>query len=150
MPQSYTGSRRQLAIHADDDAPNECFRAYRHAKDSYRDHSKFLRTGARYAFLFRLKITDYKGWARGLKKAGYATDSPAHLVCEQHSGTEYQIQQRRIPQPPERIFHSAGGTEQRRSTKIRSFRKPEPYKGKGILFKGEVIRRKSGKSASAK
>ena len=61
-------------VRADDDAPNECFRAYRHAKDSYRDHSKFLRTGARYAFLFRLKITDYKGWARGLKKAGYATD----------------------------------------------------------------------------
>lgn len=61
-------------VRADDDAPNECFRAYRHAKDSYRDHSKFLRTGTRYAFLFRLKITDYKGWARGLKKAGYATD----------------------------------------------------------------------------
>ena len=39
-------------------------------------------------------------------------------MCEQHSGTEYQIQQRRIPQPPERIFHSAGGTEQRRSTKL--------------------------------
>lgn len=39
-------------------------------------------------------------------------------MCEQHSGTEYQIQQRRIPQPPERIFHSAGGTEQRRSTKF--------------------------------
>lgn len=57
-----------------DDAPNECFRAYKHAKDSYRDHSKFLRSGARYAFLFRLKITDYKGWAKGLKKAGYATD----------------------------------------------------------------------------
>ena len=53
---------------------NECFRAYKHPKDSYRDHSKFLRSGARYAFLFRLKITDYKGWARGLKKAGYATD----------------------------------------------------------------------------
>ena len=61
-------------VRHNDDAPNECFRAYRHAKDSYRDHSKFLRTGARYAFLFRLKITDYKGWARGLKKAGYATD----------------------------------------------------------------------------
>ncbi len=61
-------------VRADDDAPNECFRAYRHVKDSYRDHSKFLRTGARYASLFRLKITDYKGWARGLKKAGYATD----------------------------------------------------------------------------
>lgn len=61
-------------VRHDDDRRNECFRAYRHAKESYEDHSKFLRTGARYAFLFRLKITDYKGWAKGLKKAGYATD----------------------------------------------------------------------------
>ena len=58
----------------DDDARNECFRAYRNPKDSYEDHSLFLKRGARYAFLFKLKITDYKGWARGLKKAGYATD----------------------------------------------------------------------------
>lgn len=57
-----------------DDAPNECFRSYKSAKDSYEDHSKFLSNGARYAFLFKLDITDYKGWARGLKKAGYATD----------------------------------------------------------------------------
>ncbi len=57
-----------------DDAPNECFRKYKHAKESYRDHSKFLRSGARYAFLFKLNIKDYKGWAKGLKKAGYATD----------------------------------------------------------------------------
>mgnify|MGYP000837510593 CR=1 FL=1 len=55
-------------------AKGECFRAYRHPKDSYEDHSLFLKRGARYAFLFKLKITDYKGWARGLKKAGYATD----------------------------------------------------------------------------
>ena len=61
-------------VRANDDAPNECFRAYRHPKDSYRDHSKFLRGGTRYASLFKLKITDYKGWAKGLKKAGYATD----------------------------------------------------------------------------
>ena len=61
-------------VRYDDDRRNECFRAYKHPKYSYEDHSKFLRTGARYAFLFRLKITDYKGWARGLKKAGYATD----------------------------------------------------------------------------
>ncbi len=61
-------------VRHDDDARQECFRAYRHAKDSYRDHSKFLRSGARYAFLFQLSPTDYKGWARGLKKAGYATD----------------------------------------------------------------------------
>ena len=56
-----------------DDAPNECFRVYNNASESYRDHSKFLAEGTRYAFLFELKITDYKGWAKGLKKAGYAT-----------------------------------------------------------------------------
>ncbi|MGL5937837.1 MAG: glucosaminidase domain-containing protein [Phocaeicola sp.] len=57
-----------------DDAPNECFRSYKHPKSSYEDHSKFLAGRSRYASLFKLKITDYKGWAHGLKKAGYATD----------------------------------------------------------------------------
>lgn len=57
----------------DDDAPNECFRVYKTAEESYRDHSKFLKNSQRYASLFDLKITDYKGWAKGLKKAGYAT-----------------------------------------------------------------------------
>ncbi len=57
-----------------DDAPNECFRAYRHPRESYEDHSKFLRNRSRYASLFTLNMTDYKGWAHGLKKAGYATD----------------------------------------------------------------------------
>lgn len=61
-------------VRHDDDARNECFRAYRNPRDSYEDHSAFLKRGSRYAFLFKLKITDYKGWARGLKKAGYATD----------------------------------------------------------------------------
>ena len=58
----------------DDDARGECFRAYKHSKDSYEDHSKFLAGRPRYASLFNLNITDYKGWARGLKKAGYATN----------------------------------------------------------------------------
>ena len=62
------------SVRYDDDARNECFRAYKHPKQSYEDHSKFLASRSRYAFLFRLKITDYKGWAKGLKKAGYATD----------------------------------------------------------------------------
>lgn len=57
-----------------DDAPNECFRAYKHPRESYEDHSLFLKRGPRYAFLFDLDVTDYKAWARGLKKAGYATD----------------------------------------------------------------------------
>lgn len=58
----------------DDDRPNECFREYDHAKQSYEDHSLFLTRNPRYAPLFRLEMTDYKAWAHGLKKAGYATN----------------------------------------------------------------------------
>lgn len=61
-------------VRHDDDARNECFRAYKYPRQSYEDHSKFLAGRPRYASLFKLKITDYKGWARGLKKAGYATN----------------------------------------------------------------------------
>ena len=65
---------RGKTVSHDDDARGECFRAYKHPKESYEDHSKFLAGRPRYASLFKLKITDYKGWARGLKKAGYATN----------------------------------------------------------------------------
>lgn len=58
----------------DDDAKNECFRVYKHVLDSYKDHSDFLTGKQRYAFLFDLSPTDYKGWAKGLKQAGYATN----------------------------------------------------------------------------
>ncbi len=58
----------------DDDAKDECFRKYKKAEDSYRDHSKFLTQRGRYTFLFDYKTTDYKKWAYGLKKAGYATN----------------------------------------------------------------------------
>lgn len=61
-------------IYADDDELNECFRAYSTAKESYIDHSSFLMENRRYAFLFDLKPDDYKGWAKGLRKAGYATN----------------------------------------------------------------------------
>ncbi len=57
----------------DDDEKDECFRKYKTVLESYKDHSDFLQK-KRYAFLFNLKITDYKGWAKGLKKAGYATN----------------------------------------------------------------------------
>lgn len=57
----------------DDDAKNECFRKYQNDYESYMDHSDFLKVNKRYANLFELDITDYKGWARGLKAAGYAT-----------------------------------------------------------------------------
>ncbi|MEI7595145.1 MAG: glucosaminidase domain-containing protein [Bacteroidota bacterium] len=58
----------------DDDTKNECFRKYTCVFESYRDHSLFLKTRTRYNKLFLLNITDYKGWANGLKDAGYATN----------------------------------------------------------------------------
>lgn len=67
---SWTGGR----VYHDDDEKGECFRKYRNAEYSYRDHSKFLTGQPRYGKLFDLRITDYKGWAHGLKAAGYATN----------------------------------------------------------------------------
>lgn len=62
------------SVYFDDDQKHECFRKYNAAIESYEDHSQFLTKNPRYAFLFKLDITDYKGWANGLKQAGYATD----------------------------------------------------------------------------
>lgn len=61
-------------VYAKDDTPNDCFRRYKNVEDSYQDHSEFLAYSSRYEALFKLSITDYKGWARGLQKSGYATD----------------------------------------------------------------------------
>ncbi|MFD1162940.1 MULTISPECIES: glucosaminidase domain-containing protein [Hwangdonia] len=69
-------------IYHDDDKEQECFRKYKDAKYSFRDHSLFLTERKRYAKLFNLKKEDYKGWAKGLRAAGYATDKkyPQKLI----------------------------------------------------------------------
>lgn len=69
-------------MYYDDDAKGECFRKYKSAEESFVDHSDFLRYRDRYKFLFEYKTTDYKAWAHGLKKAGYATDPgyPSKLI----------------------------------------------------------------------
>jgi uncharacterized FlgJ-related protein len=69
-------------VYHDDDAKGECFRVYATAADSYKDHSDFLRNRPYYTSLFSLDPTDYEGWAKGLKKAGYATekDYPQRLI----------------------------------------------------------------------
>lgn len=69
-------------VYHDDDESQECFRKYPTAEESYKDHSNFLKTRAHYAFLFSLNPTDYEAWAKGLKKAGYATekDYPEKLI----------------------------------------------------------------------
>ena len=79
----------------DDDAKGECFRTYKDAEGSYRDHSNYLRGNDRYAFLFKLDPRDYKGWAYGLKKAGYATNPryPEILIknIEQNNLQQYTL-----------------------------------------------------------
>ena len=69
----HVGWKGQKVYH-DDDEKGECFRKYKFVETSYKDHSEFLSGRRRYANLFKLRKLDYKGWAKGLKKAGYATD----------------------------------------------------------------------------
>lgn len=83
----------------DDDEKGECFRKYNHPMYSFRDHSIFLTSRSRYASLFNLRSTDYKGWARGLSKAGYATDPkyPQKLIylIEKYGLHRYDIKVRK-------------------------------------------------------
>lgn len=88
----------------DDDEKNECFRKYETAYESFKDHSEFLSTRSRYRFLFSLKITDYKGWAKGLKKAGYATN-PKYadlliVIIEQNELDQYDMFGKVPPRKP--------------------------------------------------
>lgn len=69
----HTGWQGERVYH-DDDEKGECFRKYKYVETSYNDHSEFLSKRRRYAFLFTYGTRDYKKWAKGLKKAGYATD----------------------------------------------------------------------------
>ena len=66
----WTGDR----VHREDDGPNDCFRSYKNANDSFEDHARFLTERSRYAVLFTLDIKDYKAWAKGLQNCGYATN----------------------------------------------------------------------------
>jgi LysM repeat protein len=79
----------------DDDMARECFRAYKTAEESFRDHSNFLRGSSRYEFLFHIDASDYRSWANGLKKAGYATNPsyPAILIrnIEQYNLQQYTV-----------------------------------------------------------
>ena len=101
----WQGSR----VYHDDDAKGECFRKYDRPEDSYRDHSDFLRYRDRYKFLFDYAITDYKAWAYGLKKAGYATDPsyPVKLIklIEDYGLSAFDRHEnvKSIPLPPSQI-----------------------------------------------
>ena len=94
----------------DDDEKNECFRKYETVYESYKDHSEFLVTRSRYDFLFELKITDYKGWAKGLKKAGYATN-PKYadlliMLIEKNNLNQYDNYAKVPPRRPTKVRDS--------------------------------------------
>ncbi len=84
----WTGAR----TYHDDDEKGECFRVYQSVEESYRDHSDFLKNRPYYADLFKLDPTDYEGWAKGLKKAGYATN-PAYPQQLLKVINDYNLQQ---------------------------------------------------------
>ena len=85
-------------IIADDDIKNECFRNYKNVLESFIDHSLFLNKYSRYEFLFDYKITDYKSWAKGLKKAGYATNKkyPELLIKIIEENKLYKFDRKKI------------------------------------------------------
>ncbi|MEN8928399.1 MAG: glucosaminidase domain-containing protein [Flavobacteriales bacterium] len=89
---SWTGE----TYYQDDDEEDECFRKYERAMQSFQDHSNFLKK-KRYEPLFKLKLTDYEGWAKGLKKAGYATN-PKYPKLLISLIERYQLQQYDVPQ----------------------------------------------------
>ena len=103
-------------IYHDDDEKGECFRVYADAGESYRDHSLFLSERDRYAFLFRLGKRDYKAWAKGLKKAGYATDPkyPEKLIrlierfdlaqYDKKDAQEIMVQNTKVPSSNESVY----------------------------------------------
>lgn len=100
-------------VYHDDDEKGECFRKYRDPKYSFRDHSLFLTGRSRYAELFELDPDDYKGWAKGLRKAGYATDKkyPEKLIAiiERYAMYNYDAEvlgnkiKEYKPQPSEKV-----------------------------------------------
>ena len=92
----------------DDDTRNECFRKYLTVEQSFQDHSDFLRYRERYKFLFDLDPTDYKGWAEGLKKAGYATN-PNYAqslikIIEDYNLSQYDHMTGPVPPSPKEII----------------------------------------------
>ncbi len=108
---NWTGEK----VYHDDDAQGECFRSYTDPLSSYRDHSDFLRNGQRYALLFKLDPEDYKGWAHGLRKAGYATNPRySHILIkliEAYNLQQYtQIAMGKTPAPSDMALLPLPGT----------------------------------------
>ncbi len=138
-------------FYMDDDEKNECFRKYKKAEDSYRDHSLFLTERGRYSFLFDLKITDYKAWAKGLKKAGYATNPkyPEILISiiERYDLMKYDTQGKKENQEDKKPVKKTGKHLVTSNLSVENFKKFEKYpSGRQIFINNDrkLIIAKSG------
>lgn len=133
---SWTGNRS----YHNDDLPNECFRAYATVEESFLDHSYFLKQ-KRYQRLFKLKITDYKGWARGLQECGYATnkgyanaliklieDNRLYLIDRENPKRLYAYDMPSKPTPPKKAVQPS------RHTKKRNGLERPAYIGNDLLY----------------
>ncbi|NRD19435.1 glucosaminidase domain-containing protein [Winogradskyella eckloniae] len=120
-------------IYHDDDRSQECFRKYKKVEMSYEDHSKFLTGRKRYASLFKLKPDDYKGWARGLRSAGYATDVkyPQKLISliERYQLYKYDAE----------VLGRTRTRANRKSTTIIEGRKKQEVYKKHVVSKGDTL-----------
>jgi len=156
-------------IFEDDDKKNECFRKYKSPLESFKDHSIFLNKYSRYAFLFDFKITDYKSWARGLKKAGYATnkkypellikiieDNKLNIYDDKDVEIEFISEIRNIYMHPNRIKYVKSENQDTYMTiaknlkiKLWQLQKYNDSKETNILAKGTIVfiqpKRKKGK-----
>ena len=123
----------------DDDAKDECFRKYKKAEDSYRDHSKFLTQRGRYSFLFEYKTTDYKKWAYGLKKAGYATNPkyPQLLIkiIEKYNLNQYDSNQKRKSGKSRRKTSKTNKSNNYPTISISNFKQVKNWKSGREIFK---------------
>ena len=132
-------------MNVDDDRKGECFRVYDDAIDSYRDHSDFLRYRDRYKSLFNLDPKDYKGWAAGLKAAGYATD-PSYAqklvkLIEDYQLYRYDEGVVEVPETPESLEEAVEVTAETSSPAVRQFRESHRFQSRrpafeknGVLF----------------
>jgi len=132
----------------DDDKEKECFRKYNSVDESFRDHSIFLTTRSRYAALFTLPLNDYKGWAYGLKKAGYATnpDYPNILIRLIEANELYLLDDSLINSEETAINEPKA--EEKQNTKKNANKVVVPANGP-INNEGRIIFRKSYKMPAA-
>jgi LysM repeat protein len=143
-------------MYYDDDAKGECFRVYKNPEESYRDHSDFLRYRDRYKFLFEYEITDYKAWAYGLKKAGYATDPayPTKLIKLIETYKLYEYDKGDLPsteEPEVEPSHKKVETQPAKADKSQKVEKtPKEQEKKVTINKKVEVKEKKRKKAQNK